>query len=188
MNLKTKALLITILLSIIFILVLPVTWTDLQEYQLWKNIDIIFLSKYPFLTLFKTIHLIFGGLFFALGCYYSIIIISINRDAHSSRNNPSILLTEGFYGKVRHPMYSMFTLIFIGLSFALCSSLAIAVSGFTILVLITLIFIEEKQILVPSFGEEYQNYKKKVPRYFLQNWQWILIILLLAFNIIGIFF
>lgn len=130
----------------------------MQQYQLWQKIDIIFLNQYPFLTLFKTIHLVLGGILFACSCYHSIIIVSLNKEAHSARNNPSVLLTTGYYEKVRHPMYSMFTLVFVSLSFALCSSLAIAVAGFVVLVLIGLMFIEEKRILEPTFGEDYQTY------------------------------
>ncbi|NHJ87791.1 MAG: hypothetical protein FK734_20180 [Asgard group archaeon] len=188
MELKKKAIIMSIVLTIIFGCLIPFTWTDIGQFQLWQQSDIVFFTGYPYLTLFKTIHLIISIVFFAIGCYHVINIIDINKSAHTIRNSPHTLLKTGYYGKVRHPMYSMFLLIFISLSFALCSSLAIAVSFFVVLVLLILSLIEEKHMLGPSFGEAYVQYKKEVRRYFLLNWQIVLYCILLSFNIVGIFF
>lgn len=188
LKIENKALIISVFLSIIFGLLLPFTWTDLQGFQLWNEIDIIITESYPYLTLFKLIHHISGILLFAFGSYNCIIVIKINRDAHSVRNSPDYLLTDGYYEKTRNPMYTYFLFIFSALSFVLCSSLALAIAGFVVIVLYVLIFIEEKYMLIPKFNNEYLEYKKKVPRRLLRNWHLLLFFSLLSFNIIGIFF
>ncbi|NHK30355.1 MAG: hypothetical protein FK730_03325 [Asgard group archaeon] len=188
MELKIKAILLSSFLTLCFLLFIPFTWTDLVKYQLWQEVDIPLLAHYPFFSLFRIFHLIVGATLFCSGCYHSIFIIIKNREAHTVRNSPNYLLTDGYYGKVRHPMYSMFMLVFLGISIALISSLSIAVFSFVVIVLMILIFVEEKYMLKPIFKENYDEYRKSVRRYFLQTWQWILIILFLTVHIIGIFF
>lgn len=188
MRMKVTSAIASVVLTLAFILLIPFTWTDIVEFQLWQKTDIIFLEVYPFLTLFKTIHLLIGAICFALGSYHCILVVKINKEAHTVRNNPDFLITDGYYGKVRNPMYTFFLFIFSGLSFALCSSLAIAVAFLVFIVLIILILVEEKYLLKPKFKEKYDVYKKTVPRRLLQNWQILVLCVLLSFNIIGIFF
>ena len=85
-------------------------------------------------------------------------------------------------------MYTFFQFIFSGLSFALCSSLAIAVAFLVFIILLILILVEEKYMLSPKFKEQYEMYAKKVPKRLLQNWQLLVLGLLLIFNVLGIFF
>ena len=169
-------------------MLLPFTWTDLQQFQLWQDIDIVLIDTYPYYSLFKIIHLGLSSFIFALGCYHCINVVIINKKAHTVRNSPDFLVTDGYYGKVRNPMYTYFLFIFTALSFALTSNLALIIPASVLIFLFILIFIEEKTMLQPKFGEEYISYKKKVPRRLLRNWHIVIILLLVSFNIIGIFF
>lgn len=188
MKINSKAYLGSSLLTLAFVLLVPFTWTEFQNFQLWQEIDIIFISTYPFLSLFKTIHLLISSIIFAISVYHVIIIIIQNKEVHESRNNPSVLLTDGYYGKTRHPMYTMFIFIFTSLSFGLFSYFGMLVGLFAFIVFVILALVEEQTMLKPIFKEEYEKYKKDVPRRFLRNWQMIIILILIIFNIIGIFF
>ncbi|MFW9923290.1 MAG: methyltransferase family protein, partial [Candidatus Thorarchaeota archaeon] len=170
------------------VLLVPFNWTEFQNYQPWQNIDILFISTYPFLSLFKTIHLMVSSITFAISVYHVIIIIIQNREAHGSRNNPNVLLTDGYYGKTRHPMYTMFIFIFTSLSLVLFSYFGMFVGLFAFLVFIILALVEEQTILLPLFKEQYVQYKKDVPRRFLRNWQIMILLCFVVFNIVGIFF
>ncbi|MFX1389182.1 MAG: methyltransferase family protein, partial [Promethearchaeota archaeon] len=73
------------------------------------------------------------------------------------------LITSGIFRLIRHPVYSAWGIIFLGAAI-LSDSLISLISA--VIILLTLEFhaiIEEKFILIPKYGESYQNYKKKTP-------------------------
>ncbi|MFW9972638.1 MAG: methyltransferase family protein [Candidatus Odinarchaeota archaeon] len=109
-------------------------------------------------------------IFFALfGIALIILSVSFAKRAYKlykrqSRNeNKSYLITTGIFRLIRHPIYSAWGLFFLGI--------AILSDSFTSLIISPLIFIileihaifEEKLILIPKYGEEYENYKNKTP-------------------------
>jgi protein-S-isoprenylcysteine O-methyltransferase Ste14 len=75
------------------------------------------------------------------------------------------LLTRGIYGRMRHPRYVG---IFLGLlAFALFTNflamyLLIPIVG----VMLFLVAILEERELIATFGEEYERYRARVPRFF----------------------
>lgn len=74
------------------------------------------------------------------------------------------LVTGGPYGLVRNPMYLGISCIALGLIMIIFQSWAlITFAAFFIFRYITLIFKEEK-ILADSFGQQYLDYQKRVPR------------------------
>ncbi|NHJ03809.1 MAG: hypothetical protein EAX90_03230 [Candidatus Heimdallarchaeota archaeon] len=188
MNLKFKHIIIAVLLTTLFSILAVLTWFDLEQFQLWLNIDIVFFSSLPKFSLFKTIHFSIGMSVLFYGSYHVSQIITINRSAHASRNNPNILLHEGYYGKVRHPMYTMFLFMITGFIFAMCNYVAIAIFLVFFFLLLILAIYEEKYMLIPKFGEKYKEYMLVVKRRFFDNYSWIFLLSLLAFSIIGIFF
>ncbi|HUU77352.1 MAG TPA: hypothetical protein VMX55_03350 [candidate division Zixibacteria bacterium] len=128
MNLKFKYIIIAVLLTALFGVLVVLTWFDIEQFQLWLNIDIVFYSSLPKFTLFKTIYFSIGMVALFYGSYHVGQIITINRSAHTSRNNPNNLLHEGYYEKARHPMYTMFLFMISGFIFAMCNYITISIA------------------------------------------------------------
>ncbi len=76
------------------------------------------------------------------------------------------LVTNGIYKFSRNPAFVGFDLMFIGLFFTYANLLTLFVFVINTVSLHLLILQEEKHLL-SMFGFEYEEYKKKVPRYFL---------------------
>lgn len=74
------------------------------------------------------------------------------------------LVTGGIYGRVRHPLYLAFLLLFLGFSLSFCSL------GFTSLLIGGLFVVFKKRmdmeehLLKSSFGEEYEAYMERTSR------------------------
>ncbi len=76
------------------------------------------------------------------------------------------LVTDGIYKFSRNPAFVGFNLMFIGLFAAYSNILTLIVLILNIIALHLLILQEEKH-LISMFGDKYERYKRKVPRYFL---------------------
>jgi len=82
------------------------------------------------------------------------------------KNTKTTLVTDGIYKFSRNPAFVGFNLMFIGL-FATYANI------FTLIVLVVniiafhLLILQEEKHLLSMFGDEYEIYKRKVPRYFL---------------------
>lgn len=74
------------------------------------------------------------------------------------------LITQGLFAISRNPIYIGTTLLLFGFALAL-RSVFFFLPIFLLLYFYRQIIIEEK-LLVKHFGEEYVNYRKKVPRFF----------------------
>lgn len=82
------------------------------------------------------------------------------------RGETNVLVKQGVYACMRHPMHLglfLFPLAFAFLSGSLSFILFIAPSE--ILLMIIMIFLLEEPEAVKKFGEEYLNYKKQVPAF-----------------------
>ena len=82
----------------------------------------------------------------------------------SEKRYPGTLLTEGIYGKIRHPRY-VETILFV-LAYALFGNYlaGYVVSLMTTVCLYPIVLLEERELL-ERFGEEYAEYTRKVPRF-----------------------
>jgi protein-S-isoprenylcysteine O-methyltransferase Ste14 len=76
------------------------------------------------------------------------------------------LVTNGIYRYSRNPAFLGFDLLYAGLAITFCNWILIFISLAGI-VLMHLQIIEEEKHLSGHFGEAYQAYKKRTPRYFL---------------------
>jgi protein-S-isoprenylcysteine O-methyltransferase Ste14 len=74
--------------------------------------------------------------------------------------------TQGLYGISRHPQQLMFFIAFMGICIAVGSWVALFVQLFSSIFLHQRVLAEEKACF-ERYGEEYQKYKKRTPRYFL---------------------
>ena len=96
--------------------------------------------------------------------------LSMNgRDGNLPRMETNRLVTDGIYGRMRHPMH--LGLLFFPLSVALLigslSFIFFIAPVEMVLMLVMIKFIEEAEA-VKKFGQEYKDYKKKVPFFSFQ--------------------
>ena len=107
-----------------------VSWTEMPEFRLWTSIDYSLSTGIPHSTLFGLIHMFLGVSLFIVSMYRVVEIIRVNQSAHAGKNNPTRLLTGGFYSKVRHPMTGSFLLILVGVMISLCSIVGLVIIVF----------------------------------------------------------
>jgi len=129
--------------------------------------------------------LILGIIFVALG-------LKINSNAnkllkHEEHDKDMTrLITNGIYKIMRHPLYSAWIIIFIGLTFIFDSFVSLIICPFLIVLVEIESYFEEEKILIKKFGTKYEDYKLKVPsRLFPQPYNYILIILTIILIYIG---
>jgi protein-S-isoprenylcysteine O-methyltransferase Ste14 len=79
---------------------------------------------------------------------------------------PDQPITSGLYRFSRHPQQLMFCITFIGICIAIGSWIALFIQLLSSIFLHTRVLAEEKACLV-RYGNSYQSYMKRVPRYFL---------------------
>ena len=73
------------------------------------------------------------------------------------------LVDTGIYGLIRHPIYLSLAYLFAG--FALISQYPLSLFfGFTMALCCYYFMIEEEELTIKKFGEEYLQYMKNVPR------------------------
>lgn len=82
-----------------------------------------------------------------------------------NENNPGELITNGIFSRSRNPFFLSLDLYFIGVTLISPSLFFI---GFSFLAIVSIHFfmVKEERFLQKVYGEEYENYKKKVRRYF----------------------
>jgi protein-S-isoprenylcysteine O-methyltransferase Ste14 len=94
--------------------------------------------------------------------------VDLNKNWHISLEikKDHILITDGVYKKIRHPMYSSFALW----SIAQCLLLQNFIAGFSTLVIDGIMYFirvpKEEQMMLDQFGDEYREYMKRTGRLF----------------------
>lgn len=77
---------------------------------------------------------------------------------------PPYLLTHGPYAVTRHPIYV--TIVTLWLGWTIFYGSLIVLAGFVVLALVALLLVpREERALERQFGEEYRQYKARVPRW-----------------------
>jgi protein-S-isoprenylcysteine O-methyltransferase Ste14 len=84
--------------------------------------------------------------------------IGIDPDSHEG------LVTSGVFGLSRNPIYVALDLIAVS-AFLISGSLFFLVSGLVVMTAIHVQIWREERFLSGAFGEEYQRYRSRVPRY-----------------------
>jgi protein-S-isoprenylcysteine O-methyltransferase Ste14 len=191
MNFKILSKLIAIIFTIISVFISYISRLENQDLILWASVDIIILNNWFIgvnLTLFTLIHILIGAIIFYISFYQCIEIVELNNQVHESKNSPKKLIDYDYYAIVRHPMTSRFLSISTSFFFMLGSLI-----GIPLIIIINVLFyfftlIEEKRILIPIFGDEYQTYKRNVKEPFFGKKMKIWYGLLIIFMLIGVFF
>jgi protein-S-isoprenylcysteine O-methyltransferase Ste14 len=99
---------------------------------------------------------------------------------------PSHLLVEGAYARVRHPMFLC--------DFLAHSGLAVAAGALTTFALLPVYFAlsamfnaaEERWVLKPSFGETFERYRTRVPGYMTRGAALVLCLLVLGTGFVAL--
>lgn len=108
------------------------------------------------------LHLLIFIPFFVAGAWFGIKGVAETTLKVAETHRAERIVTTGVYSIVRHPQYLGGLIAHIGFSFLL-SALYSLLSSPLIAVLIVLISRKEEKELTKEFGEEYADYKKKVP-------------------------
>ncbi|TFG16363.1 MAG: isoprenylcysteine carboxylmethyltransferase family protein [Promethearchaeota archaeon] len=74
------------------------------------------------------------------------------------------IVTTGVYSYIRHPQYFGGILAHIGITFLLSSYLSLLITPLIIFINVLISWKEEKE-LIKEFGDDYREYKKKVPMF-----------------------
>lgn len=77
---------------------------------------------------------------------------------------PGVLLTEGIYGRIRHPRYVEIAAGTLAMAVFSGYSGALVVAAATLPILHLIVLLEERE-LIERFGSEYLAYQSRVPRY-----------------------
>ncbi|MFW9828585.1 MAG: methyltransferase family protein [Candidatus Thorarchaeota archaeon] len=105
---------------------------------------------------------LFGVLFVILGINFAKRAIKLHK-VKSLDKSDSKLITYGIYRLIRHPIYSAWSIIFLGAAILSDSLICLIFSYIFLFVMEFHAIIEEKLILIPKYGDAYENYKKKTP-------------------------
>jgi len=74
------------------------------------------------------------------------------------------LITSGAYGVVRHPVYLGAILIWVGLALAFSDVITLVVAGLYVIPTYLLYLRSEETMMLASFGDQYRDYQRRVPR------------------------
>ncbi|PLR83703.1 methyltransferase family protein [Bacillus sp. V33-4] len=108
--------------------------------------------------LFNILHPLSNILIFA-----GLIIITIGwRGIHSGNGD---LIKNGIYRFVRHPQYSGFMLTIIGFLVQWPTIITLIMAPI-LMIMYTRLAMKEEKAMIDTFGNEYMEYMKKVPRFF----------------------
>lgn len=139
--------------------------------------------------LIDIIHISLGFPLLFYGGYRMPKISHIIFNVHNRETRkPKELLTEGYYGKVRHPMYASFMFINLGLLFSLRSKILNLISFILLFVFALNGIIEEKIVLMPRFNKEYKGYANQVKARYFTKATGSYVTLLIILSILGLFF
>lgn len=150
----------------------------------------------PWLSLGGMTFTITDLIYFACGlilfCYSTIKLSKITIQNHSVRNEksntPNELLVNGYYAKVRHPMYGTFIMLQAGFMFSLRSLNGIIIAMIIIVLQYVNAVIEERRLLIPTFGEEYKIYTNNVRHMLLTRSEIVVLTIVVLLSIVGLLF
>lgn len=126
-------------------------------------------------------------------CYGILRLLKIMNQIHSVKNEkedgkPLKLSTNGYYAKVRHPMYGTFILLQAGFMLSLRSFVGLMIALMIVITQYINAIMEEKKKLVPTFGEEYYLYMKNVGSKLLTKPEIIIFSLATMISVLGLVF
>ncbi|MHA2288882.1 MAG: methyltransferase family protein [Promethearchaeota archaeon] len=110
-------------------------------------------------------HLIIAIPFILMGAWFGIVSVRDTSLKVAETHRAEKIVSTNIYSLLRHPQYFGGVLAHIGISFLFSSLFSLILTPLVILFNVLIAWKEEKE-LIKEFGEEYENYKKKVPMFF----------------------
>jgi protein-S-isoprenylcysteine O-methyltransferase Ste14 len=99
--------------------------------------------------------------YWALGKNWAPSVSGVRKD--------TVLVTNGLYGFVRHPIYLGAFIFLVALSLV-AANLVILLPTLALLTLLYTSIDEEEVMLIDRFGDEYREYMKRTPRFIPTRW------------------
>ena len=129
--------------------------------------------------------LLLGIVFIVIGLkFHSLAKKALN--VKESKEGRPFLIKKGIFEITRHPLYLSWFFIFLGFTFIMDSFAALIFCPLLVISIELLGYLEEKYILIPNYGNEYENYKEKSPnRLISQPYNYLLIIIAIIVVYIG---
>ncbi|MBY9015295.1 MAG: isoprenylcysteine carboxylmethyltransferase family protein [Candidatus Lokiarchaeota archaeon] len=109
-------------------------------------------------------HLLISVPFILIGAWFGIVSVRETSLKVAETHRTEKIVTTKIYSLIRHPQYFGGLMAHIGISFLLSSLLSLIFTPLVILLNFLVAWKEEKE-LIKEFGENYKNYKKKVPMF-----------------------
>jgi len=134
--------------------------------ELWGKINQSYIQIYNIeITVTRIMHIIMGLplYIYGLSLVYKTTIQNHTAQDKNTRK-PIKLLTKGVYSIRRHPMYTGFICLQVGLWFSLYSAVGYIVGCLIVFIVSINSIIEEKNELEKIFPMDYVTYKREVPR------------------------
>lgn len=111
---------------------------------------------------FPLFHLIISIPLILIAIWFGIVGVKEVTLKVAETHRPNKIITNGIYSKIRHPQYFGAIIAHIGFSFLLSSFYSLLFTPFIVVIIYTLSWKEEKELL-NEFGKEYEDYKKNTP-------------------------
>ena len=105
--------------------------------------------------------LILGGLLVVLDCFRRFVIEGLGTPAPSAP--PAVLVVRGAYRVVRNPMYVATATIIVGEGLVLGQPILLIGAALYVIALACLVRFYEERVMRERFGEEYDDYRARVP-------------------------
>lgn len=126
--------------------------------------------------------------FVLVGIIFIILGIKFLSMVKKIKPNKSKFESTGPYKIVRHPKDTGWILLFLGLACILDSFISVIISPIFIFLLELKDYLEEKFILIPKYGKDYEKFKEKTPyRLISSPYNALMIIIAILIAYIGIF-
>ncbi|MCK4381607.1 MAG: isoprenylcysteine carboxylmethyltransferase family protein [Candidatus Lokiarchaeota archaeon] len=110
------------------------------------------------------LHLIICIPFFLIGVWFGVGGVKKTTLKVAETHRAEKVVSSGFYSVIRHPQYFGGILAHIGITFLFSSFFSLITTPIVIILNFLISWKEEKE-LIKEFGNEYEDYKKKVPMF-----------------------
>lgn len=149
----------------LFYKIFPLIWTlSLVPVPIINSsfLKMYFPNNYSYFDQYWLLFALFGIALIIIGIIFARRANKVYK-VKSMDKNSSNLITKGIFKLIRHPVYSAWGIIFLGIAIISDSLISLIISSLIFIILEINAIIEEKLILIPKYGKTYENYKTKTP-------------------------
>lgn len=174
---------------VIFFLTAKSLLPVLPDMTLFRQIEFDLIAGRYSIPFFDIVFFFMGLFVFCYGLLVLVDVTSFNSSAlDACSGNNRVLLSESHYAKSRHPMSGAIMLAQLGLFVSVRTLYMLVFVVLIMLVQAINCCIEEKFVLERLFGVDYHEYRKKVRAAFFSMPMRVIVIVVLAVVIAGLYF